>query len=131
MSDASVANWLRLMNTGELKNKTVRVLDYIYANPNTDINQMREALKISHQSLTAVVSNIMDEGLVKFAGERVYGETTYSTLIFVQGSFSQAQEKARRTKEKFTLWLKQGEHFKDLMSSQMQMCLAMEQSMYE
>lgn len=130
MSDASVKNWLRLMGTGELENKAVRILDYIKAHPGTDIDTMRVQLDMPHQTITALISNLMDVGLVKFQGERrKTNDNLYSILFFVESQFERDQLKEKRLKEKFNLWIDKGlSDYTSLMSSQLIMSLTTEKS---
>lgn len=130
MSDASVKNWLRLMGTGELENKSVRILDYIKAHPGTDIDTMRVQLDMPHQTITALISNLMDAGLIKFIGERrKSNDNVYSILFFVESQFERDQLKQKRLKEKFNLWIDKGlSDYTSLMSSQLIMSLTTEKS---
>lgn len=130
MSDASVKNWLRLMGTGELENKSVRILDYIKAHPGTDIDTMRVQLDMPHQTITALISNLMDVGLVKFQGERrKTNDNLYSILFFVESQFERDHLKQKRLKEKFNLWIDKGlSDYTSLMSSQLIMSLTTEKS---
>lgn len=130
MSDASVKNWLRLMGTGELENKAVRILDYIKAHPGTDIDTMRVQLDMPHQTITALISNLMDAGLVKFQGERrKTNDNLYSILFFVESQFERDHLKQKRLKEKFNLWIDKGlSDYTSLMSSQLIMSLTTEKS---
>lgn len=130
MSDASVKNWLRLMGTGELENKSVRILDYIKAHPGTDIDTMRVQLDMPHQTITALISNLMDAGLIKFIGERrKSNDNVYSILFFVELQFERDQLKQKRLKEKFNLWIDKGlSDYTSLMSSQLIMSLTTEKS---
>jgi transcription initiation factor IIE alpha subunit len=131
MSDASVKNWLKLMGSGEMINKSVRILDYVESHPGTDIDTMRMELDIPHQTITALVSNLMDEGLIKFSGERTkQNQISYSILFFVKYDFERNQLKQKRMKEKFNLWIAKGlADYTPLMSSQMIMALTMENSL--
>lgn len=130
MSDASVKNWLRLMGTGELENKAVRILDYVKAHPGTDIDTMRVELDMAHQTITALISNLMDAGLIKFIGERrKSNDNVYSILFFVESQFERDQLKQKRLKEKFNLWIDKGlSDYTSLMSSQLIMSLTTEKS---
>jgi transcription initiation factor IIE alpha subunit len=131
MSDASVKNWLKLMGTGEMEIKSVRVLDYVQAHPGTDIDTMRIELDMPHQTVTALVSVLMDAGLIKFRGERKKtNEISYSILYFVDSPFERDQLKTKRLQEKFSLWIAKGlADYTPLMSSQMIMALTMENTL--
>ena len=100
MSEASVKNWIKLMGTGELENKAVRILDYVKAHPGTDIDTMRVQLDMPHQTITAIISNLMDAGLIKFQGERrKTNDNIYSILFFVEYQFERDQLKQKRLKD--------------------------------
>lgn len=131
MSEASIKNWLKLMGSGELENKAVRILDYVKVHPGTDIDKMRVELDIPHQTITAIISNLMDAGLIKFQGERrKTNDNIYSILFFVEYQFERDQLKQKRLKEKFNLWVEKGlSDYTSLMSSQMIMALTMEKSL--
>jgi transcription initiation factor IIE alpha subunit len=131
MSEASVKNWIKLMGTGELENKAVRILDYVKAHPGTDIDTMRVQLDMPHQTITAIISNLMDAGLIKFQGERrKTNDNIYSILFFVEYQFERDQLKQKRLKEKFNLWIEKGlSDYTSLMSSPMIMALTMEKSL--
>jgi len=131
MSEASIKNWLKLMGTGEMENKSVRILDYVKANPGTDIDSMRVQLNMPHQTITALVSNLMDAGLIKFQGERrKTNDNVYSILFFVEHQFERDQLKQKRLKEKFNLWIDKGlSDYTSLMSSQMIMSLTTEKTL--
>lgn len=129
MSNASVKTWIQQMESGELKSKTIKILKYIKDNQFTDIDLIRQELSISHQSVTAIVSNLMDEGMVDFVGERQRDGTTYSVLKYIDSQFQQAILKERRIKEKYRLWLEKGlTDYRHLMSTPLIMSLTMEQS---
>lgn len=110
-----VKNWLRLMESGELRNKTVVVLRHIYIQDAT-IYHLRTSTGFPHQTLTAVLSNLMDAGLVVATGQILIGENYYSELSFVHDEFNREMFAEQRQKEKFRLWIKRGlEDFEDEM----------------
>lgn len=130
MSESSVKNWLRLMGTGEFKNKSIRILDYIKAHPGTDIDILRNNLEIPHQTITALISNLMDEGLVKFEGDRKKNDNIYSVLFYVEYDFERNKLKQKRLKEKFQLWIEKGlDDYTSLMSSEMIMALSIQKTL--
>lgn len=118
------------MESGELKSKTIKVLKYIKENPATDIDKIRQDLNMAHQTVTAIVSNIMDEGMVKFLGVREKEGAFYSVLKYVDSQFEQAVLKEARLKEKFRLWIQKGlDDYRGLMSTPLLMSLTLEQSL--
>lgn len=102
-------NWIKQLNNGFLKSKTIIVLDYISKNPNTNLHEMRNAVPhLSHQTITSRISNLMDEGIVKITGDVEINETPYSTYLFVSSTDEQLDLKRQRAEEKFLGWVKQG-----------------------
>jgi len=103
-----IKNWLKLIESGELKNKSVRVLNFIIKNPYTDLDQIRTTLQLPHQTCSAVLSTIMDYGLVKGIGERTKNGLHYSQLIFVVSEQERDLLAYKREQEKFMLWVNRG-----------------------
>ena len=130
MSKVSIENYISMMESGEITNKIVRVLHYIKHNPNSDIVQMKQDLGMLHQSLTASVSMLQDEGYIEVTGERLHRDRAYSTFLFVENREKQTKLRIERLKYKFGIWVSRGlTDYKDLMSSQLVMALSLENSM--
>jgi predicted transcriptional regulator len=129
MSVSSVNNWLKMLENGYLDNMTVNVLRQIKGNPGTDIDELRNVMDISHQTITSIVSNLADEGLISYISDREKNNKSYSVLKFVDSPFEQNRLKEVRIKEKYRLWLKKGiEDYSNLIPSQILMLLTIEQS---
>jgi len=96
-----VKNWLKLIESGELKNKSVRVLHFIITHPHTDLDSMRNSLNLPHQTCSAILSTMMDYGLVKGIGERQKNGLHYSQLMFVENEQERDILAFRREQEKF------------------------------
>ena len=69
-----VKNWLEQLNNGEIKSKTTRIIYEIHKHTFkgkglTTIDELRKDLSMAHQTLTAIVSNLQDEGLIATYGE--------------------------------------------------------------
>lgn len=105
---AKVKNWLRLIESGDLKNNTVKVLSFVMQNPHTDIDSIRKELKMPHQTATSRISELMDAGLVKEQGQRVKAGLNYSVLVFISDEREQQLISYTRAKEKYIQWMKQG-----------------------
>ncbi len=101
--------WIKLLNEGILKSKTIVVLDYISKFPNTNLYAMRNGLpSMSHQTITSRISNLMDEGVIKITGDVEINDTPYSTYLFVADIEEQFWLKRQRAEEKYLGWVKQG-----------------------
>ena len=133
MSNASVHNWVMLMNEGRLQNNTIKVLHYIKKNPSTDIERMREELKLPHQTLSSRVSELMDEGLVEIIGDRNNKDgVNYSLIKFVEETSRQIEVKQQRLRFKYVAWVAKGiREFKDVMPSQLLIELCYIQSSFK
>ena len=123
-----VKNWLRLIETGEFRNKTVVVLRHIYeCKFGTTVHHLRNATGFPHQTLTAVLSNLMDAGIVGANGETFIGESYFSILHFIHDDAMRTQLSEERNWEKFRLWVKRGlEEFEQEMSVTLMSALQME-----
>lgn len=115
-SEAKVQAWLRQIETGKIKTNVVRCLAYIKSNPYTTIYEMRTALGMPHQTLTATISLLMDEGALMFQGERQQNNEWYSALIYVSDQNTRQYIRNQRERDKFVLWLKQGERYQHLVN---------------
>lgn len=107
-SKAKAQTWINNLKNGLIKNKTMRIYEYIYKNPNVDIDQARKMLNISHQTLTAIISGLMDEGVVKIMGEIKIGDNVYSQFRAVIDIEEAKILKEKRGKQKFVDWIKMG-----------------------
>ena len=107
---AKVETWLEQLRTGAIKSNIVRVLKYIQdaGIGGTSIYEMRKTLGMSHQSLTAVISIIADEGLVFEAGVFQVESSWYTIYMFVANEDSRKEIALNRKREKFMQWLERG-----------------------
>jgi DNA-binding MarR family transcriptional regulator len=118
-----VKTWLKQLNQGVIKSKTTQIIYEIHKHSYkgkgyTTIEELRTDLKMAHQTLTAIVSSIQDEGLIV-----TYGEVTNEQgSAFQKIRYARAEERdnlvrARRI-EKLAQWIKRGkEEFNDLLPS--------------
>jgi DNA-binding MarR family transcriptional regulator len=118
-----VKTWLKQLNQGVIKSKTTQIIFEIHKHSYkgkgyTTIEELRTDLKMAHQTLTAIVSSIQDEGLIV-----TYGEVTNEQgSAFQKIRYARAEERdnlvrARRI-EKLAQWIKRGkEEFNDLLPS--------------
>ena len=120
-----VKNWLKQLNNGVIKSKTTRIIFEIHkatykGKGFTTIDELRKDLNMAHQTLTAIVSNIQDEGLIVTFGE-VENETG---SIFQKIRYARTEEREelvrQRRIEKLSQWIKRGrEEFNDLLPASM------------
>jgi len=130
MSEVSVHHWVALMESGELLTNTIRVLNHIKKNNHTDIFEMRNDLKLPHQTLTSRISNLMDEGLIDISGKSNHKDLEYSTFFYVVGAENQKLAKEKRLKEKYILWLEKGyKEYIPFMTSSLAMSFIFEHSL--
>lgn len=116
-----VKNWLKQLNNGVIKSKTTRIIFEIHkatykGKGFTTIDELRKDLNMAHQTLTAIVSNIQDEGLIVTFGE-IENETG---SVFQKIRYARAEERdelvRQRRIEKLSQWIKRGrEEFSDLL----------------
>lgn len=96
-----VKTWLKQIESGMIATNTTKILHFIMLNDGCTILQMRDYLNISHQTLTAIISVLMDEGLIKASGEIEYHGSHYSKLFYVHDEFKQKEQIDIRRNEKF------------------------------
>jgi hypothetical protein len=106
--ESKVETWIRNLESGNIVNKTMIVLNYIKKHPYTDINEIRTVCDLPHQTVTACLSNIMDEGVVKMVGQRECNNNVYSTLLFIQNHPERMKLRSARAEEKMVKWMRQG-----------------------
>lgn len=105
-----VQTWLRQIELGNVKSNFAKVLYYnkrcVMA---TNIHDMRTQLGMSHQSLTATISVLMDHGLLKAVGDgiKIKGNT-YSEFKYVGEDWERELLQHLRKQEKFKQWLAKG-----------------------
>jgi len=122
-SQAKRTTYIDNMASGKITNNTLIVLHYIKNNCKVticDTHEIRAILKMPHQSVTAIISNLLDLGIVKITGEVKRGNQTYSAYAYVSDSMEQIDLEYQRKAEKYHLWLKQGmKEYTNLMSDEM------------
>ena len=98
---AKVKTWLNQIESGMIASNTTRILNYIMHHSGHTIWDMRSNLNISHQTLTGIISNLMDEGLVKASGDVEVDNSHYSRLFFVDDESERKHLIDIRRNEKF------------------------------
>lgn len=118
---AKVKTWLAQLESGAIKSKTVTVLDYIKKNSENfrfvTLVDMRQELRISHQSLTGIISNMCDEGLIYGGFEIEHNGSYYTQFRFIFDEENRARIRQERLREKFTHWLNRVDEFEELIPS--------------
>jgi DNA-binding transcriptional ArsR family regulator len=130
-----VKTWLRNVENGKIRNFTEKILAKIkeespdkdgyyqglfHGSHATGIStyELRERTGISHQSLTAILSNLTDEGLIKATGEQKIADSTYSIYMFIHDLDYRKRLIAKRKEEKYVLWLKKADDYFEFMGHQ-------------
>jgi len=115
---ANAKTWIAQLESGEIKSKKMKVLDYIRKNPTTnikkpktDIRTMCNKLGMVHQSLTSSLSNLEDVGLVKVIGIIEDDKKYYSIYEFVKNQKERDKLMEVRYKRKFQNWVKRADNF--------------------
>lgn len=118
---ANAKTWIAQLQSGEIKTKKMKVLDYIRKNPTTnmkkpktDIRTMCFKLGMVHQSLTSSLSNLEDVGLIKVVGEIQVLNKYYSIYEFVKNEKEREKLMEARFKRKFQTWVKKADKYEGL-----------------
>jgi DNA-binding Lrp family transcriptional regulator len=116
-----VKTWLKQLNEGVIKSKTTRIIFEIHKHTYkgkgyTTIEELRKELNMAHQTLTAIVSSIQDEGLIVTYGEVVNEQgSAFQQIRYARPEERDDLVRARRI-EKLAQWIKRGkEEFNDLL----------------
>lgn len=107
---AKVKTWLRNVENGNINGKTEKVLSYIKNHSVNEPNtyELRINLNMAHQTLTSIVSQLQDEGLVKAIDQIEIKGNWYTVYQFVEDQRERDFFIQYREKEKVMTWLKQG-----------------------
>jgi hypothetical protein len=116
-----VKNWITQLNNGVIKSKTTQVIYQINKHTLqgrgwTTIEELRMELNMAHQTLTSIVSNIQDEGLIDTFDEiqNVQG-VTFQKIRYASHDERDIL-KRKRELEKLANWIKRGkEEFSHLL----------------
>jgi transcription initiation factor IIE alpha subunit len=127
-SQAKRETYVKQVESGNLNSQTIRVLHYVRYNPLCDTDELRTKLEMAHQSVTAVISNLLDLGLITIVGEISKRSQVYSVYRYVNEPHFQKQCATERKKEKFKTWIRQGKDtYGDLLSEELQNALQMQE----
>lgn len=109
MKSPKLKTWIEAINSGNIKNKTVIILNFIRNNSGCTLLDFRAGLpSMPHQTTTAIISNLMDEGIVIMDGEVESHGSHYSKYHFVFNDEQRIQNAKHRKFEKFVDWKKRG-----------------------
>lgn len=106
--DAKTKTWITQLENGDIDNKTIQILKHIKENPGIDTDQLRDQLKMAHQSLTACITNLLDCGVIEIKGENNNESATYSRYWYVELANEIILNQKKRAREKFDKWVKRG-----------------------
>lgn len=99
MSKLSNQTFIEQIQNGNLKSKKHIVYSFLKDNGRKTLEQMRRTIPMSHQTLTARLSDLMDEGLVWQDDSNQFFVTEESYWHYYA---------AKREKERYQKWLKVG-----------------------
>jgi predicted transcriptional regulator len=123
-SEAKAENWIKNLQNGNIKSKTMQVIKFIKDNPKCNLEIIRDKTGLPHQTVTGCLSRVMDEGLVKFVGKIESNNNVYSLLEYVTDMSELYRLKNQRDKEKMVRWANNGiNKFKPMLSSATINCL--------
>ena len=132
ISSAKRETYIENLRMGVIKSKTMEILNFVKDNPNCNTDNIRVGLSMAHQTATAIISNLLDIGIIKIVGETKSKNSTYSNYLFVEDYREQDRLEKARHLAKFKIWLEHGiANFKEDMSSQFVFSLIMEHDNFE
>ncbi len=110
MSKASKETYVKQLNTGKPLADKERIKAYIKSNPYTHIHRMKIDLRISHQTLTARLSDLLDNGCIEVAmvSKVPRQSSLVSRFIIQENEDKKLSNRVSRLKEKKIKWLKKG-----------------------
>ena len=100
----SLNAYLKQINSGELKTKKIRVIKILHESPKT-IEYFRNKTDFSHQSVTAVLSILCDEGMVRMSSS---ADDKFSLFSLVDSEENQIILAKQRLEEKKELFIARG-----------------------
>lgn len=96
--------YLKQIQSGELKTKKLRVIKELHQSPQT-IEYFRTKIGMSHQSVTAVLSILCDEGMVRMSSS---ADDKFSLFTLVDSEENQIILAKQRLAEKKELFIARG-----------------------
>jgi predicted transcriptional regulator len=132
ISSAKRETYMENLKMGVIKSKTMEILNFVKNNPNCNTDNIRVGLSMAHQTATAIISNLLDIGIIKIVGETKVKNSTYSNYLFVEDYREQDRLEKARHLAKFKIWMEHGlANFKEDMTSQFLMYLISENDYFQ
>lgn len=102
MTEAKIANLIYQVESGKATTDKERVLNFIMHNPNTTIWNIHLSLNILLHAVSARLSSLMDDGIVRETGSITIASNnrTFSTLQFVNDPHFRQQLRDAKEQEK-------------------------------
>lgn len=121
--NAKISNYLNALQNGLINTTSLKILKYTKANEVTTLHHLRKNLNHSHQTITASLSYLMDDGLIYEVGTTTVNMKQYSLLKFTDDLETIKINQNRRLNVKKLRWLNRVE--------EMNLPLMMEKSLIE
>lgn len=67
----SIDSYFELIDTGELGEKQIAVLNFIRRNPNCSYNDISRVMHMHHNTVTARIKELRDMGYIKLSGSKI------------------------------------------------------------
>lgn len=111
-----VKAYLKQIESGQIKTDKARILKYIIDNNGGNIIHLRSLLNIKHQTLTARISDLLDDGIIYVKG--TFNDGKYSKFAYEPDKEKQKENRKKRRYDKYLQWKSKGEGFKDLIQEE-------------
>lgn len=113
LTTARIEQYLINLENGDLKSNEVKVMNFIKTNPDCTIDDLRNELKMKHQTATSRISELLDCGVIKVTGQIekltiINRKYLYSTMQFVESKAERLELIKERNNEKMQMWAKRG-----------------------
>jgi len=119
MSKASRINYLQQLNSGNMEQNAVAILDYIKNHVRKSTFELRDELIYPHQTLTSRLTVLLDFGLIKIVetiSKEVNGrKTSCSVYVYVYNELEQVRLQEERELEKAKAWFKNYDKYKNIL----------------
>jgi DNA-binding transcriptional ArsR family regulator len=117
-----VENWIRQLQNGVIESKTVKILHEVYNRTNKhqpcNVYHLRNHFSYPHQTLTAILSSLQDEGMVDMYGETEIEGNKYQKIRYTHPDERQHLAQKRQM-EKLKQWINKAECFDDLLNDEL------------
>ena len=106
--DARVKSYLAQIESGKMKDNTVKVLNYIRNNEGCTIEHIKTDLGMQHQTATSRVSVLLDYGVIYVNGQKKIDGTEYSQYCYQADERQREGNRMSRKQDKFKRWVEAG-----------------------